>query len=71
MTNYTKAGGGCGSCIPDIEAILKDIWAIKAVPEKPVVPKKLTNLQKIAFIQEVIGKEIRPRLQTDGGDSSS
>ncbi|MEW6215458.1 MAG: Fe-S cluster assembly protein NifU [Nitrospirota bacterium] len=68
ITNYTKAGGGCGSCIPDIEAILKDIWAIKAVPERPAVPKKLTNLQKIALIQEVIGKEIRPRLQADGGD---
>lgn len=68
ITNYTKAGGGCGSCIPDIEAILKDIWFIKAVPERPLVPKKLTNLQKIALIQVVIEKEIRPLLQADGGD---
>ncbi|MBM4140466.1 MAG: Fe-S cluster assembly protein NifU [Nitrospira sp.] len=68
ITNYTKAGGGCGSCIPDIEAILKDIWSIKAVPERPLVPKKLTNLQKIALIQDVIEKEIRPLLQADGGD---
>lgn len=68
ITNYTKAGGGCGSCIPDIEAILKDIWSVKAVPERPLVPKKLTNLQKIALIQDVIEKEIRPHLQADGGD---
>lgn len=68
ITNYTKAGGGCGSCIPEIEAILKDIWSIKAVPEWPRIAKKLTNLQKIALIQEVIDKEIRPRLQADGGD---
>ncbi|MCL5423173.1 MAG: (2Fe-2S)-binding protein, partial [Nitrospirae bacterium] len=68
ITNYTKAGGGCGSCIPDIEAILKDIWYIKAVPEMPRPPKKLTNLQKIALIQDIIEKEIRPRLQADGGD---
>ncbi len=68
ITNYTKAGGGCGSCIPKIEAILKDIWFVKPVPEKPVIPKKLTNLQKIALIQDVIEKEIRPRLQSDGGD---
>ena len=68
VTNYTKAGGGCGSCIPDIEAILKDIWSVKAVPERPLVPKKLTNLQKIALIQDVIEKEIRPHLQADGGD---
>lgn len=67
-TNYTKAGGGCGSCIPDIEAILRDIWSVKAVPERPLVPKKLTNLQKIALIQDVIEKEIRPLLQADGGD---
>jgi len=68
ITNYTKAGGGCGSCIPEIEAILKDIWFVKPVPERPARPKKLTNLQKIALIQDIIEKEIRPRLQADGGD---
>lgn len=67
ITNYTKAGGGCGSCIPKIEEILKDIWAIK-MPEVPKIKKRLTNLQKIALIQDVIEKEIRPRLQADGGD---
>ncbi|MBI5213242.1 MAG: Fe-S cluster assembly protein NifU [Nitrospirae bacterium] len=67
ITNYTKAGGGCGSCIPQIEEILKDIWHIK-MPEMPAVKKKLTNLQKIALIQDIIEKEIRPRLQADGGD---
>ncbi len=67
ITNYTKAGGGCGSCIPKIEEILKDLWAIK-VPEMPKIKKKLTNLQKIALIQDIIEKEIRPRLQADGGD---
>ena len=67
VTDYTKAGGGCGECREKIEAILNDIWSIKA-PEKPVTPKKLTNLQKIALIQEIIEKEIRPGLQADGGD---
>jgi NifU-like protein len=67
ITNFTKAGGGCGTCIPDIEAILKDIGALKEVP-KPKEPKKLTNLQKIALIQDVLEREIRPRLQEDGGD---
>ncbi len=68
ITNYTKAGGDCGSCIPEIEAILKDIWSAKWATERPKKPKKLTNLQKIALIQDVIEKEIRPRLQADGGD---
>ncbi|MCX7913659.1 MAG: Fe-S cluster assembly protein NifU [Thermodesulfovibrionales bacterium] len=68
ITNYTKAGGGCGSCIPKIEEILKEIWSVKAPPKKPLAPKRLTNLQKIALIQDIIENEIRPRLQADGGD---
>jgi len=67
ISDFTKAGGGCGTCIPDIEAILKDIWALKEVP-KPKEHKKLTNLQKIALIQDVLEREIRPKLQADGGD---
>ena len=67
ITDFTKAGGGCGECQADIEEILRDIWSLKA-PEKPAIPKKLTNLQKIALIQEIIEKEIRPALQGDGGD---
>lgn len=68
ITNYTKAGGGCGFCKPDIEAILKDILSVRTIPEPVHPPRKLTNLKKIALIQDVIDKEIRPRLQADGGD---
>ncbi len=67
ITNFTKAGGGCGECIPNIETILRDIWSLK-MPEKPPKPKKLTNLHKIALIQEIIENEIRPGLQADNGD---
>jgi NifU-like protein len=68
ITNYTKAGGGCGSCIPALEAILKDIWSVRPESEMPKTPRKMTNLQRIALIEDVIEKEIRPRLQSDGGD---
>ncbi len=68
ITNYTKAGGGCGTCTPDIEAILRDIWALKPLPEMPKETRKLTNLQRIALIQDIIEREIRPRLQADNGD---
>lgn len=68
ITNYTKAGGGCGFCKPDIEAILKDILSVRTMPETLKPQGKLTNLKKIALIQDIIDKEIRPRLQADGGD---
>lgn len=69
VTNYCKAGGGCGNCKSDIERIVervrKEREAAAAVTAKP---KKLTNLQKISSIQEVMDREIRPMLQKDGGD---
>ena len=68
VTNFTKAGGGCGTCLPEIEKILKEEWAEKVVEEAVKPKKKLTNIQKIAMIQEIMEREIRPLLQADGGD---
>jgi NifU-like protein len=68
ITHYTKAGGGCGLCIPEIEEILKDMRSVREIKERPVEKKKLTNIQKMALIQDVLEREIRPRLQADGGD---
>jgi len=68
ITNFTKAGGGCGSCVSAIEAILKDLWSSSTAQEMPQAPKRMTNLRKIALIQEVLEQEIRPQLQADGGD---
>ena len=68
VTNFTKAGGGCGECIPEIEKILKEVWTGKTAEVAAAPKKKLTNIQKIAKIQEIIEKEIRPLLQAHGGD---
>lgn len=67
IMDYTKAGGGCGECRGEIESILRNMWTVK-VSERAEKPKRLTNLQKIALIQEIIEREIRPGLQADGGD---
>ena len=64
VTNFTKAGGGCGGCKPKIQGLIDEIVA----EEKPKAKKPLTNLQKIKLIEEVIDREIRPSLQADGGD---
>ncbi len=70
VTNYTKAGGGCGKCKPEIDKILKEYWekeTTKTLPDKE--PKKeLTNLERISLITATIKREIRPQLKADGGD---
>ena len=69
VTNYCKAGGGCGSCRGEIQQIIDKIRGKKetgAVTESH--PKKLTNLQKIQLIQRTIAEQVRPLLKTHGGD---
>jgi NifU-like protein len=71
VTNYCKAGGGCGGCFPEIAQIINRVQGEKAkVESKPVVkrPAKLTNIQKMQIIQEVIDEQVRPALKADGGD---
>ncbi|NQU77035.1 MAG: Fe-S cluster assembly protein NifU [Planctomycetes bacterium] len=70
VTHYTKAGGGCGSCHPRIEAIIAKVHGEKASTEAtpPSARGPLTNIQRMRMVQDVIEKEIRPILQHDGGD---
>ena len=70
VTHYTKAGGGCGGCHREIEAIIAKVHGQKprAAPKTPSRKAAMTNLQRINRIQEVIESEIRPLLQADGGD---
>lgn len=69
VTNYCKAGGGCGSCRGEIEKIIEKVRGKKTKQsETPVHPKKLTNIQKIELIQHTINEQIRPLLKAHGGD---
>ena len=52
VTNYTKAGGGCGGCID--ETIQEIIDRVRAAAQGAPARPKLTNLQKIKLIEETI-----------------
>jgi NifU-like protein len=66
VTNYTKAGGGCGSCHGDLQAIIDRVRS--EIQDKPIERPKLSNIKKIRMIEETLEQEIRPSLRHDGGD---
>ncbi|MTJ10002.1 MULTISPECIES: Fe-S cluster assembly protein NifU [unclassified Anabaena] len=81
VTNYVKAGGGCGSCLTKIDDIIREVkqeaakqnlnsYGAKPTTEIPSSGQQrpLTTVQKIALIQKVLDEEVRPVLIADGGD---
>jgi NifU-like protein len=68
VTHYTKAGGGCGNCIPDIEIILEEELHTPVKIRKPESSKGLSNIKRMQLVEKTIADVIRPRLQEDGGD---
>lgn len=65
VTDYVKAGGGCGNCHDRIQEIIDTLMGT----QRPVRKKAaaLTNLQKIKLIEESIEREINPTLKKDAG----
>ena len=52
-----------------IEELIKEVRIEKKEEARAeAAPKKLTNIQKIKMIEEVLEREIRPALRKDGGD---
>jgi NifU-like protein len=84
VTHYVKAGGGCSSCLADIDDLIAEVAAQKAQtvamansvthPSRSggvstaVGTRPLTNLQKITLIQQILEEEVKPVLAEDGGD---
>jgi NifU-like protein len=72
VTSYVKAGGGCGSCLTEIDDLIASVQqqqADEAIAQEWTVPtdRPLTTVQKINYIQQVLN-EVRPTLLADGGD---
>ena len=67
VTNFTKAGGGCGGCREQLQQML-DTINVATDSAQPAATTPLTMLQKIDKIREVIQKDIKPILVADGGD---
>jgi len=71
VTNYCKAGGGCGMCRDAVQNLIDAIRQERTETPAAVAPapqKKLSNIQKMKLIEEIIEREIRPHLRRDGGD---
>ncbi len=66
VTDYVKAGGGCGNCHEKIQEIIDSVMGKERVIEK--AHKQLTNIQKIRLIEETLEREIKPALEKDGGN---
>jgi NifU-like protein len=65
VTDYIKAGGGCGKCHDRIQEIIDQVLGGKRL--EPIKPNVLTNLQKIKLIEDSIEREINPTLKKDAG----
>ncbi|MGC9455674.1 MAG: Fe-S cluster assembly protein NifU [Phycisphaerae bacterium] len=70
VTNYTKAGGGCGACHERIREIIADVHGRSAAETRAGGSRKrpLTNVQRMRMVEDTLNNEIRPVVRKDGGD---
>jgi NifU-like protein len=79
VTNYTKAGGGCGDCHHDIEHIIEECKQSRPA-KQPIALDSLDAMQRakggeseqqrelVGRIQDLIDNDIAVALRNDGGD---
>lgn len=69
VRNYSKAGGACGACLDAIQEVLDDLWRTHDAGKdaKEMNFDKLSMVQRVFKVQEILDKEIKPLLEKDGG----
>ena len=68
ITNYTKAGGGCGECLETIQEILNEELGKPRLKEFNLKPRAaMTNVQRMQKVMQALEAEVKPRLAADGG----
>lgn len=68
VINYTKAGGACGKCKADIQALLDRLSGKQEEAGHDADATELTPIQKAVKIESVLERDVRPALRCDGGD---
>ncbi len=76
VTHFTKAGGACGKCKGDIQAIINKALTCEVPVVKQIVKEEnqkkafadMTVMQKIKIIENVLNEYVRPALARDGGN---
>ena len=70
VTHYTKAGGACRSCVPELEGILRRLAPSEAPADATASgaePPPMSMFRRIKIIEETLETDIRPALHTDSG----
>ena len=67
VTNHTKAGGGCTSCHPEIEALIAECRAGTQVPAA-APPAPAADDPRLERVRDLVEHDIARALRTDGGD---
>lgn len=73
VTHYTKAGGGCTKCHPDLRHIIDDCWLEMDAGQGPAAEKPFRDVDDVRpgraeQIRELLENDVARALRTDGGD---
>jgi len=67
IMNITKAGGACGNCHQEIQNLIDKFTGVSQAAQQKATGR-MTMLQKVDKIREVLASDVRPILAQDGGD---